>query len=261
MTQPPQVWSEELKAMPWELDPSPENLRIWAGTAHYKLRPWWSNYTYSNYIPTCRAPFNPMQYVFRTTGLVRGAHSYGFVADDLKKDDSKHLYQWAAMLNGGVWQAEVPGLPPNQVVLAWRTGDPKLESGAVKPAITPETGDPLLLVCAVGLQADGDSSQPLAKVETAPGPADKKGNAQYFDRLMISRKDVSAAFRVLLIPFHSGGEIPDVRFDEASQTASIRWRDQVDEITFAPDGAHRSVVTIRRGGTEILSTTGLGESK
>ena len=105
-TQPPQVWSDELKAMDWELDPSPENLRIWAGTARYKMRPWWANYNYSNYIPTSRAPFNPMQYVFRSTALVRGTHPYGIVVDDLKKDESPHLYQWAGMLNGGVWQAD-----------------------------------------------------------------------------------------------------------------------------------------------------------
>ena len=71
--------------MPWELDPSPELRRIWAGTARYKLRPWWANYTYSNYIPTTRAPFNPMEYVFRSVGLARGAHPFGFVVDDLKK--------------------------------------------------------------------------------------------------------------------------------------------------------------------------------
>ena len=78
-TQPPQVWSPELKAMNWELDPTPEILRIWAGTTRYKLRPWWSNYTYSNYIATSRAPFNPMRHVFRSTALVRGAHPYGIV--------------------------------------------------------------------------------------------------------------------------------------------------------------------------------------
>ena len=81
----------------------------------------------SNYIATSRAPFNPMQYVFRTTGLVRGEHAYGFVVDDLKKDDQPHLYQWVAMLNGGVRKANIPGLGDNQIALAYRDGDPDSE--------------------------------------------------------------------------------------------------------------------------------------
>ena len=74
MTQAPQVWSDELKAMPWELDPGAENLRNWAGTSRYKMRPWWTTYNYVNYLPTSRAPFNPMQYVRRNVELVRGPH-------------------------------------------------------------------------------------------------------------------------------------------------------------------------------------------
>ena len=100
--------------MGWEMDPSPDIQNMFAGTARYKMRPWWANYNYSNYIATSRAPFNPMQYVFRTVGLVRGPHPYGVVVDDLKKDDAPHLYQWAAMLNGGVWKAQVDGLAPGQ---------------------------------------------------------------------------------------------------------------------------------------------------
>jgi len=77
-TQPPQVWSDELKSLPWELDPSDKNLKMFAGTARYKMRPWWATYNFSNYIATSRAPFNPMQYVYRSVALIRGTHNYGW---------------------------------------------------------------------------------------------------------------------------------------------------------------------------------------
>jgi hypothetical protein len=253
LTQPPQVWSDSLVAMNWELDPSPANLKNWAGTARYKIRPWWANYTYSNYIPTSRAQFNPMQYVFRSTALVRGAHPYGLVLDDLKKDDKTHLYQWATMLNGGVWKAEVSGLEPNQVALGYRAGDPKLESSAVKPALTPQPGEPLLLVCALGLKESGDSALPLFQVETVEGMKDKKGAVQYFDRLMLNQKSSAVAYKVLLLPVKAGEALPEVSYDAAKQTAKVSWKDQTDVLTFATGSDKRTTVEIKRGGESLLT--------
>jgi hypothetical protein len=251
-TQPPQVWSDSLKAMGWELDPTPEEQRIWAGTARYKIRPWWANYTYSNYIPTSRAPFNPMEYVFRGTGLVRGAHPYGLVMDDLKKDKAAHLYQWAAMLNGGVWKAQVPGLPANQVALAYRAGDPKLDSNAAKPAITPQRGEPLLLVCALDPKESGDSNLPLFQVETAEGPKDKKGTPNYYDRMVINQRAIAVSYKILLLPVKAGDTLPVVTYDAAKQTARVQWKDQTDVLAFSTGPDKRTHVEIKRGNETIL---------
>jgi hypothetical protein len=252
LTQPQQNWPESVKAMDWEMDPTPRILKIFAGTARYKLREWWSNYNYSNYIATSRAAFNPMQYVYRTAGLVRGTHPYGFIMDDLKKDDAEHLYQWAGMLNGGVWKANVPNLPANEAALAYREGDPSTASSAEKPAIDPQPGEPLLLVCALGLKESGDSSLPLIKIETAPGSRDKKGAAQYYDRMLINRRASSVAFKTLLLPVKSGEPLPEVTFDDASQTATIKWSDQTDTMTFTPGPDNRTRMKVTRGGTQLI---------
>ncbi len=246
-TQPPQVWSKELIDMGWELDPSPENLRKWAGTSRYKMRPWWANYTYSNYIPTCRAPFNPMKYVFRTTALIRGAHPYGIVIDDLKKDESPHLYQWAGMLNGGVWKAEVAGLAANQVALAWREGDPKLDSSVDKPALTPKPGDPLLLVTVLGMDNSGDAGRPMFQVETVTGPADRNGKPQFYDRLMVNRRDQEVRFKVLLLPIRYGDHMPVVKMDTATDSATVAWPDQLDTLRFSKGEDSRSRLSASRG--------------
>lgn len=251
-TQPPQVWSPELKAMGWELDPSPANLRIWAGTSRYKLRPWWANYTYSNYIPTCRAPFNPVRHAFRSTALIRGTHPYGIVIDDVKKDDATRLYQWAAMLGGGVWRAGVDGLAANQVALASDGRDPDPASAVSKPAIIPKPGDPLLIVTALGMESSGEESHPLIQVETAPGPPDRNGKPMFHDRLMVNRHAASAAFRILLLPAQAGKPLPAVAWDPASQSATVRYPGQADTLVLKINADQRTLLEARRGELVLI---------
>jgi hypothetical protein len=254
LTQPPQVWSEELEKMGWEVEPSPEILKIFAGTSRYKMRPWWSNYDYCNWIPTCRAPFNPMRRVFRTVGLVRGAKPYGFVVDDLKKDDATHLYQWTAMLNGGVWQADVPNLTPNQVAIAYRAGDPTLNSATAQPAIVPQPGEPLLLVCALGMADSGDAALPPVQVVRSEAMKDKAGKPQYYDRLIINHRAADANFRVLLVPFRAGEPLPQISVDAATGTATVAAAGQRDEIKFSSATDQRTHVSVMRDGKEIVES-------
>jgi hypothetical protein len=252
LTQPQQVWPDSVKAMPWELDPSPNILKIFAGTARYKLREWWANYTYSNYIATSRAPFNPMQYVYRTAGLVRGAHPYGFVVDDLKKDDAEHLYQWAGMLSGGVWKASVPGLPDNEMALAYTGTDGPLNTGAEKPAISPQAGQPLLLVCPLGLNESGDPKLPLIQVGTTEGPSARNGGAQYYDRLMINQRAGSVAFKILLLPVKAGEKLPQITYDGGSRSATIKWDDQTDVMSFTAGIDNRTRLKVMRGDKSLI---------
>ena len=254
LTQPPQVWSNEIEKLGWELEPSAENLKIFAGTARIKMRPWWPAYTYENYIPTCRAPFNPMQRVFRTVGLVRGAKPYGFVLDDLKKDGATHLYQWTAMLNGGVWQADVPDLAPNQVALAYRARDPSLNSATVQPAIAPQPGEPLLLVCVLGMADSGDAALPLVQVARSEAMKDNAGKSQYFDRVVINHRAVDANFRVLLAPFRAGEPLPQISLDAKSGIAKVTAAGQRDEINFSSDADQRTQVSVTRGGKKIVES-------
>jgi len=252
-TQPQQVWPAAADDMNWELDPSPEIQKIFAGTARYKLREWWAAYTFSNYIATSRALFNPMQYVYRTTGLVRGAHPYGYVVDDLKKDDKTHLYTWIAMLNGGVWKANVAGLPANMTALGFRAQSDdlvKFAAGAsAKPAIAPRAGEPLLLVCVLNLNASGQSGLPLVAVETLPGTKDRQGVLDAYDRLSINSSAAAGEFKVLLLPYRAGEPLPKVSYDAGSQKALVDWPGQTDEFDFRTDESHRTHVAVRRGGS------------
>ncbi len=45
-----------------------------------------------------RQPNNPVQYAFRSAGLVRGAHPYAIVVDDIRKDFATPDYKWLMQL-------------------------------------------------------------------------------------------------------------------------------------------------------------------
>lgn len=267
MTQPPGVWNKIIQSWGWTFEPTERIREIFAGTARNKMRPWWLTYTTSNYIATSRAPFNPMEYVFRTTGISRGAHPYGFVIDDLRKDGAEHLYQWCGMLSGGVWQANVPDVPKGSLVLGYdHTKDAAnigmtmmapYEASSHKTLLNPSKGDPLLLVLPITPDASADPSLPLIKVETALGPLDKKGIPQPYDRLVINSRSKEGHFNVLLIPFHMGEPMPSVSYDAKTSTATVAWGNQKDLLSFEQASNGKTAMTIVRDGKPIMTSSSL----
>jgi len=247
-TQPSPIWEPNLKALQWELDPSPNNLKMFAGTARYKMRPWWATYNYSNYIATSRALFNPMKYVYRTTGLVRGKHCYGLIIDDLQKDSLQHHYQWTAMLNGGVWQANVSNLQPNQIVLAKRNY--QATDTINKPAIQPIAGEPMLLVTYLTEQTLQDSS-----VQVRSNVANRvmyMAKTNWYQQLEVNTTAVQANFRILFIPFKYGEDLPLIKYH--NNIATIQWKNsQVDTIEFK-ENKNRTQAQILRNSKTIITT-------
>lgn len=250
-TQPGQIWEEKSQALNWELDPSANNLKIFAGTARYKMRPWWASYNYSNYIATSRALFNKMEYVYRTAGLVRGKHDYGIVVDDLKKDGKAHLYQFTAMLNGGVWKADVAGLSASQIVIGKR--DYQQNDTTNKRNIKPVIGEPLLLVCNLSNNDSDLDSLPLMQISTEVGPPNsKQARTNFYDRLSINTKSIIANYKVLFIPFKYGEAMPQVSYK--NNEAIVSWRDgQKDTLSFIEEN-NRHKVAVKRG-SEVLLTS------
>jgi hypothetical protein len=262
MTQPPGKWSETVQGLGWAFEPTERIREIFAGTARNKMRPWWLTYTTSNYIATSRAPFNPMEYVFRTTGLVRGEHTYGFVLDDLRKDGADHLYEWCGMLGGGVWEASCPDAPKGSLVLGYdrskdassigMTAMAPYEVKAHQSALSPAKGDPLLLVLPITPETSGDASLPLIKVETPPGPLDKKGVAQLYDRLVISTRAKEGHFKVLLIPFRMGEELPKITHAAGSDEVILEWKGQRDLLKFHGESKSPASFSVTRAGKSVL---------
>jgi hypothetical protein len=198
-------------------------------------------------MPVVRVPFNPVQYAFRTAGLVRGKHPYALIVDDEKKDDREHLYQWTAMLGSGVWQAAVATPPAGQAVLAHVVPLPP-HKGVVapvpKPPLEVHAGDALCLVCAL---LPANVPAPGIRIETAhDGPNDGKG-PQPYDRLAIDWRAAESHFKVLMIPFRAGEAMPSVATDEAGN-ATVTWGDQTDTLRFTAAADHRTRVAVVRNG-------------
>ncbi len=230
-TQPPAVWSAETRALGWEMDPSPEIARIFAGTARYKLRPRWGNYTQSNFIATSRAPYNPMRRVLRQVALVRGPRPYGIVIDDLQKDDQERLYQWSAMLGGHVARAQIAGLPPHAIALASTGRDADFTSSVSASTITPLPGDPLLLLYAL---APTPETAPSWSIERLSAPRNRRGDLGYSDQLLASQRGVSATFRILLLPLRHGDPLPRVEFSATTTRATLTLGSQIDQLDLSP---------------------------
>jgi hypothetical protein len=183
-------------------------------------------------------------------GLVKGANAYGVVVDDLKKDDAPHLYQWAMMLNGGVWQTEVANVPTGALVLGRRPETPKPDHSPIQP----KAGDALLLVLPLAPTDSGDRELPLIQVQTVDGPADRSGKVMQYDRLLINHRGTAIGCRVLLLPFRMGEPLPVVAAEPAGKGATVQYKDQQDSLVFNAGPDHRTRVTVKRGG-EVLAET------
>jgi hypothetical protein len=205
-------------------------------------------------MPVVRTPFNPVQYAFRTAGLVRGKHAYGVVIDDLKKDDARHLYQWAGMLGANIFQADVADLPPGTIALAASPAtSPVTPPDAAIPTalIHPADGAPLLLV--VPVEADG--SAPGLKAEhLADGPADRKGKPGEYDRISYGAEMTQAHFRTLLIPFKAGESAPKIKVQDGGLDVQITWPDQQDELRFGNTTQNRTQVILSRAGAGSVTS-------
>ena len=230
----------------WELETDPEIMDIFRGTTNYKMRPWWPTYDFSNFIPTLRALWNPVEYVYRTTGLVRGKHAYGVITDDLKKDNSQHTYQWTAMLGKGVYKANYTNIPEGCSVLAFDQARINAKPDLAVIAIDLKQGDPLLLVVSL----DPVKGEPV-KVEVATdGPDEGKGPTLY-NRINIEKKVKQVNYKVLLIPFKNGDKLPEITYKVGK--ATVKWADQTDVLTFTVN-ANRTSTEVARNGETILKS-------
>ncbi|MEI6138040.1 MAG: hypothetical protein WCP85_02175 [Mariniphaga sp.] len=240
---------EPYKDFVYELETRPEIFEIFRGTTKYKMRPWWATSNQANFIPTLRTPWNPVEYVYRSTGLVRGSHSYGILVDDLKKDSKDHLYQWTAIFGKGVWKTTLKSDDKNSVVLGYNKdlqgNDFNKPSAAKLEAVNPVKGTPMLLVYYAG--AGGNEN---FKVEIMDdGPLNKETHDKYC-RLSIEQSSVQANYRLLLIPFVFGEELPSITEKEGQ--VFVQWKDQTDIVNFMQAQDHRTRFNVVRNNQIIV---------
>ena len=166
-----------------------------------------------------RGTYNPVEFAYRTAGLVRGEHPYGLVADSIRKDDHEHTY---------IWQMHVPS-GMNLVNLS--NGTQALRQG--------EDG-PVLIVHSLGAQAAKD----VFSIEKGEIPSERKPVA--YHRLSIQRTAKEGAFAVLLIPLRAGEPLPEIREENGVARVSFPGAKTADEVRVTRDESGRLSVVIDR---------------
>ena len=253
-------------AATWKLsvETDPEVVAFFRGTQHYPMRLWGDHHWRQNWGPTMRvASANPVRSASRTAGLVRGAHPYALIVDDVDKGDgATHLYEWTMQVPASVRLAQL-GLPagnPAAAVLVRGAGPEEWRT--IDVPVPPPRGTPALLVSFLDRPTEvtdtslgntvNNAALPIQVVTTAyagvrPGQVITRG------RLQLSQRAAVGSFRLLLLPFRIGEALPAITWEPTAQVATVRWADQVDAISLRPSGT-RTGIAIRRGGSELLTS-------
>jgi len=186
---------------------------------------------------------NPVRYAFRTAGLVRGKHPYALIADDIRKDDAEHLYEWLMQV-------------PNDVALAAITPDRDEKSEMFDIVLRPtDESDPRRLLVRV-LQAGPDAAS-LARCRRGcrleAYAREHRRRVAIYKRLVLPLRAVAGTFKVLLVPFREGEKPPAIAWRGAELT--VAWPDQRDAFAFHPRPDGRTALRLTRlapaGGQEL----------
>jgi hypothetical protein len=221
--------------------------------AYYKGFEFGDPRMWDEYSRPVKVPFNPVQKAFRTAGLVRGAHPYALVIDDIRKDDAPHTYDWNMMVDSDVQLIEVK---TDTIVL----GSPaESELGNFDVHVPrPKKGDPQLLIKVLHRAIPGDVyHNPQIRLETMEykdariWPEGRSfGLAK---RLVVPSFTAEPKFKMLLFPHHHGDTVPTTTWNDDQTMLTIAWPDQTDVITFSEDDYGRTHLKIQRGNIEIMN--------
>ncbi len=183
----------------------------------------------------------PYEKAFRTAGLVRGAHPYVLVVDDINRDGTEREYAWGMTLSDDVELQKTELVPDPRTFRA--------------DAILAEKGRPpaqsrRLMVRMV--QARNLPTPAPAAIEpiTSANPPQKD---VVIPKLTFRARGVEPGFKTLIVPLPPGEEPPKTAWSADGTQLTITWPDQSDTIRFTPGPDGRTRLTIRRGDQVVLA--------
>jgi hypothetical protein len=135
--------------------------------------------------------------------------------------------------------------------LAKRDYNPKDTTGKI--LIQPTKGEPMLLVCYLSNTIDLSDSLPLIQVSTEIGPPNSHiAKTNWYDRVAINTKSVTANYKVLLIPFNNGDALPEIIYQ--NNKATISWKDGQKDLLLFTNNNNRTSITVMRNDIEIIKS-------
>ena len=184
-------------------------------------------------------------FAYRTVVLVRGAHPYVLMADDLKRDDAEHTYTWNLTV-------------PSDVILASavRTGDDTQPAADVllgeKSPAEGATARHLLIRVLQAPQLDATTP---ARLEVLNLVNTGQKTTMDVPKVIIPSRTAELRLRTLLFPHRAGAPLPTTTWSTDRRTATITWPDQTDTVIFTTGKDQRTRVALRRGTATLLEET------
>jgi hypothetical protein len=240
--EPAQRLLSRIPVSQWEPDPTvAAYYQGFADRAHGDPRMWDDE---DGWVP--RAKWYPVQKAFRTVILARGKHPYVLVADDIRKDDAEHLYEWRMNMPPDIATVSIDG---PDILLGDRTTQryPAVLSNAFqgKTDLTPARGDRLLLLRTLDITIpDLPTLQPIPMVATIEYK--KTDDSHQFTgrsmgmgtQVVIGARGIEPKFLFLLYPHREGDELPKTEWNDDKSQLTIAWKDSSDiyAVSMTPDG-------------------------
>jgi hypothetical protein len=183
---------------------------------------------------------NPVQYAYRTAGLVRGEHPYALIIDDYRKDDRQHLYQWLMQV-------------PEDVRIASRSTGTPGQDKVLDLLLGEKEGDRRLLLRVLAAGAEPSEAK-LVQTEAKLESYEKhdRGNVSTYQRISLPLKSVHGHFIILLHPHCKGQPMPVTVWNRDRTQVTITIGDQMDVVGFAMTESGRTKVRISRNGEKIV---------
>jgi hypothetical protein len=210
--------------------------------------------------PVVRKANFPVRKALRTAGLVRGAHPYAVVIDDICKDDAKHRYDWTLALEDDI-QIVSMSSPTSRELDIILTGDDPLqhrphEGTALPPersaGSTVPAGQPMLLVRVLNRLTEAVGMDSFARIVEPPNARDPK-KYHGVRRLVVPAECVSPDFKVLLVAYRQGAPLPITSWDAGRTQVTVSWPDQQDELAFTLLPSGRTRLEIDRAGQHLIT--------
>ncbi|MFP5039830.1 hypothetical protein [Parasediminibacterium sp. JCM 36343] len=231
----------------------------------------------------------PVEYAFRTAGLVKGKHDYVLIVDDIKKDNQEHLYEWAMPMQLDVELVSIKQLvdvkqQTGALTLGFNAlsdqrtqgeydivlGDKRMKRNMEEVDNTvggvynvgrfaPQKGDPQLLVRVLeSTEAAIPNQEPNPRLEAFENLKTEDMHQFYLrsmdiaKRLVVPSRSTSPNFKVLLFPYLHGEELPKTLWDATRTHLTVTWKDQKDEYTFTKQADGHTVSQLVRDGKVIF---------
>ena len=220
--------------------------------------------------PVSRGTNYPVQYAWRTAGVVRGSHPYALVIDDIRKDDAAHDYLWYLPLEHDIQIVKretnskggldllLTGNDPSQTNAPGVSRSSKPPLPALRDTNSPvPAGQPMLLVRFLEIQNDPkvipatEAKEPMI-LEDEP-PVQPKGHyLQRVRRLAVPAHTVEPQFKVLLYPYRQGDPLPKTVWD-GTNAVSVSWPEQNDKVSFSKQSSGKTNIKVTRDNQTLVS--------